>query len=94
MDNNVTRTIERLKTVGFTGLLALPPYSDEVVRSGRAKKKIGIWKEQESSDRLKIVVQAYRHYFLGIGRMYAMGFVIDSNDRTTDLTPEQIYEYS
>lgn len=54
---------------------------------------LAIWKEVVNGDELKVVVQTYRHWFLGLGKMDAGGFTMNDAGVVRDLKREDLYEF-
>lgn len=93
MNNIVNDRVEALKQKSFSELSLLDNYQCEKSKEEGVKVTIGIWKDEVGEGELRIVVQCYRHWILGIGRMSAAGFLIDSRGYTVDLEKEDIYDF-
>ena len=93
MNSIVNDRIETLKQKPFSELSLLDNYQCVKSKEEGANVTIGIWKDEVGEGELRIVVQCYRHWILGIGRMSAAGFLIDSHGHAVDLKKEDIYDF-
>lgn len=94
MRNLIDARISELKAMSYEDLVCLAPYRDERVIVGNRKVTIAIWKDVVEGQKLRIVVQAYRPFILGFGRMDARGFLVDSSGKLTDLVGDEMYDFS
>jgi hypothetical protein len=85
--------LSELRQKSFTELLQLEDYQGEKVKKNGKTFTVAIWKDVMNEHKLRIVVQVYRYWFLGIGRMDAKGFIIDDTGKVEDLSKEAIYEF-
>jgi len=93
MSELIERRLRELKQKPFTELARLPQYQGEKGTDGGKTVIVAVWKDTIDEHRLRIVVQTYRHWFLGIGSMNARGFKIDDNGNISDLATKEIYEF-
>lgn len=94
MTNVLESRLFELKEKSFKELSQLQPYQVEKVTRRGKTTTLSIWKDDISEAELRIVVQLYRHLFLGIGRMEADGFCINRNGSIRKLSKQEIYEFS
>lgn len=85
--------LSSLKKKSFIELSQLEGYHGEKVVKNRKSYTISVWKDTISSDELRVVVQVYRYWFLGIGQMDADGFTINRKGKISDLTRMELYEF-
>lgn len=86
--------ISELKKKSFAELFQLENYQGEKVIHNGKSFTVAVWKDTISSDELRVVVQIYRYWFLGIGKMYADGFKINKENALSTLTKEELYEFT
>ena len=86
--------LSSLKEKPFDELSELAPCQSEKVNRDGKVFTLSIWKDQISNEEIRIVVQIYRHLFLGIGRMAADGFRIEKSGARKKLSREELYEFS
>ena len=86
--------LKELKQKSFRELALLPQYEGEKSTSGGKVITVSVWKEMPDEHQIQIVVQGYRHWFLGIGYMHAQGFIIDDRGNMRDLATKEIYEFT
>ena len=85
----VSSKLASLSEKSFDELAALPEQSSEEIDLHGTKVTLGVWHEVLSSDEHLIAVQAYRRGMLGIGRMYADGFAVNSQNEQRQLTHDE-----
>jgi hypothetical protein len=83
-----------LKKKSFSELSQLAPYQAEKIRQGKKLFTVAIWKDSVNETELRVVIQVYRPFFLGIGRMAADGFRIQKNNAVEGLSREELYEFT
>jgi hypothetical protein len=84
--------IAALKSLAPSALRALPnSQSEDVVVRGK-KVMLTVYRDSWGG-RTLIVVQLYRHIFLGYGRMYVLGFNLGNDGTITEAKPEMLYDY-
>jgi hypothetical protein len=93
MERAYSARIASLKTVNFTELCQLPEYSHAVHKIGKWEYSISTYFKKLAQNKAQIVVQAYHHAFLGIGTMWADGFIMTDKGETTPLPDETRWEY-
>ncbi|WP_447896503.1 hypothetical protein [Stenotrophomonas acidaminiphila] len=91
MNTLIESNLVALKKQSFPELEKLPSHQG---KKFDGKITLSVWKDTTTNQELRIVVQAYRHLILGIGRMEAKGFVISRAGEISDLTKEEIYEFT
>lgn len=93
MNNLIESRLSELKKKSFLALLELENYQAEKVVEDGKNVTVAIWKDVVGENELRIVVQTYRHWFLGIGKMDAEGFKVNKSGVVIDLKKEEIYEF-
>ncbi len=88
-----TRRIEQLRLLSFAEVAALPERQDdgELVRDREVA--VATYFDRLPDGRIRVVVQAYFHRFLGIGTMTADGFVIARDNTRTPVPQEMMWEF-
>ena len=87
------RCIERLRALSFAELGALPEVHEETKRVGKRDVKVATYRDVLPDGRLRIMVQAYLHRFLGIGSITAYGFIVESDGTQSAVRQEMIWEF-
>ena len=64
------------------------------VPSELSKCQFTLFKDTQSGGRLRIAVQVYRHYILGIGRMWADGFFVDQDSKIDRFTERDTWDFT
>lgn len=91
----VDRKLVELKGKPLDFLRGLEPCQVEPIPiSGRRSAKLAVWKDEISPGTTRVVVQGYRPYFLGVGKMMAKGFAVDSSGTVRDLAQDELYEFT
>lgn len=93
MKDLIEMRLSELKQKSFTELLQLGDYQGEKVKKNGKAFTVAVWKDEVSDNELRIVVQVYRYWFLGVGKMEAEGFRIDNTGKVDNLSKEEIYEF-
>jgi hypothetical protein len=93
MRSLIQEVADDLKRRGFEELAALPAHSSTKREIEGKAVTVSIWRDQISNMELQIVVQGYRHWALGIGKMDAIGFQISKNGDFRELRRDEIYEF-
>jgi hypothetical protein len=79
MAATVQNRIDELSRKSFAELSTLPEEARERIVDNGKSSTLTIWHDPLGSGEHRIVVQMYRPGFLGIGRMFAEGFVVGSD---------------
>lgn len=87
------KRLSDLKKKSYVELLQLESYQGEKVTQNGKTYTVAVWKDATDNDELRVVVQVYRYWFLGIGKMDADGFRINSEDKISNLKNEELYEF-
>ena len=87
------KRLSNLKKKSFIELSQFEGYQGEKSVQNGKSFTIAIWKDAINDNELRIFVQIYRHCFLGIGKMDADGFRINSEGKISDLTKEELYDF-
>ncbi len=93
MNDLIESRLSELKEKPFAELSELDAYQAEKVRKGGKVITVAVWKDMVGGSELQIVVQTYRRWFLGIGKMDAEGFKVNDCGVVQDLKKEEIYEF-
>lgn len=93
MNELMKRYLSDLKIKNFMELSQLENYQGEKIIHNKKSYTISIWKDMINNNELHIVVQIYRYWFLGIGKMEADGFKINRDGNISDLTKKELYEF-
>ena len=83
------RRVERLRRLSFAEVSALPERVDETDAVRDREVAVATYRDGLPDGRIRVVVQAYFHRFLGIGTMTADGLIIAPNG-TRDSVPEEM----
>ncbi len=86
--------LSNLKRKSFNELSQLEKYHEEKIIRGRNSGTIAIRRDKISNKELRIVIQIYCHWILGIGNMYADGFRINSKGKANKLTEEELCDFT
>lgn len=85
--------LDELRQCSFSQLAALPPVDTSALKSDGKRITLTVWKDAIGESRLRVVVQVYRPWRLGVGRMNAMGFEIERGHSPRDLLTEELFEF-
>jgi hypothetical protein len=77
VDQFLRTRLNGLKEKSFAELSQLVPYQGERSIDGGKSYTVSVWRDSLGEGQIRIVVQVYRYFFLGIGHMTADGFRID-----------------
>jgi hypothetical protein len=88
-----TRRVERLRLLSFVEIAALPIRQDDVEQVRDREVAVATYRDSLPDGRIRIVVQAYFHRFLGIGTMAADGFIIAPDNTRTPVPQEMMWEF-
>jgi hypothetical protein len=94
LDQLVRSRLNGLRQKSFAELSQLPPYQGERSTEGGKPYTVSVWKDSLDERQIRIVVQVYRHFFLGIGHMRAEGFRIDENGTIRELSKRELYAFT
>ena len=83
----------KLKSKSFYDLSKLEDYHEEKIIKGENSGTIVTKKDTINDEQLRVVIQIYCDWILGIGNMYADGFRIKSNGEINNLTEEELFEF-
>jgi hypothetical protein len=88
-----TRLVKRLRQLTFAEVSALPQRQDEMEAVRDREIAVATYREILPDGRIRVVVQAYLHRFLGIGTMAADGFLIAPDGTHTPVPQEMMWEF-
>lgn len=94
IDATVRERLNILSSKTFAELSELPGQSSEEIVLQGTKLILSVWHDVLTSQDHRIVVQAYRPGVLGIGRMHADGFAVNSLNERRTLTVEEWAPFS
>lgn len=94
MDDLIEIRLSELKKKSFAELLLLEDYQGEKIEKRGKKFTVSVWKDQLSDSKLRIVVQVYRYWFLGIGKMDAEGFEINNEGKINSIRKTDMFEFT
>ena len=82
-----------LKQKTFSELVKLPESEGERVKHRSRNVTVTVWKDAVAANSVRVVVQVYQHFILGVGRMDAAGFCMDDQGLITDVDPDDLDEF-
>jgi len=82
-----------IKRKSFTELSQLEDYQEEKIVEDKNSCSMIILKDTINDSELRIVIEIYCHWILGIGNMYADGFRKNSEGKISNLTEEELYDF-
>ena len=88
-----TRRVEAFRRLCFAELAALPVRQDETESLHGKEVATATYRETLPDGRIRIVVQAYHHRFLGIGTITADGFIIARDGTRAEIPEEMMWEF-
>ena len=88
-----TRRVDALRQLSFAEIAALPERQDESESITGREIATATYRDALPDARIRIVVQAYHHRFLGIGTMTADGFIIAADGTRTPVPEEMMREF-
>ena len=88
------RELERLSNMSLREAMQLPEYQELQQTLGEKKRSLSLYAIPNAEDgTVKVVLQNYRHRFLGIGYMIADGFLFAPDGKVNRLPEEELWEY-
>jgi hypothetical protein len=88
------RRAEQLRQLSFAEVSALPERLDESASVHDREISVAVWRDVLADGRIRVVVQAYFHRFLGIGTMAADGFIIAVDGTQSPVPQEMMWEFT
>ena len=85
--------LSEIKRKSFTELSQLEDYQEEKIVEDKNSCSMIILKDTINDSELRIVIEIYCHWILGIGNMYADGFRKNSEGKIKNLTEEELYDF-
>ena len=85
--------LSEIKRKSFTELSQLEDYQEEKIVEGKNSCSMVILKDTINDSELRIIIEIYCHWILGIGNMYADGFRKNSEGKISNLTEEELYDF-
>lgn len=90
----VSNKLADLSAKSLDELAALPDQSNEEIDLDGTKVALAVWHDVLPSKEHLIAVQAYKPGKLGVGRMHADGFVVNSRNEKRKLTEDEWAPFS
>jgi len=88
------RELERLSNLSVSEAMELPEYQELKETLVEKNRSLSLYAVPNPDDgTVKVVLQNYRHKFLGIGYMIADGFLFESDGKVSQLPEEELWEY-
>ena len=88
------RELERLSLLSLEEARGLPEYQEPEETVGQKGRTLDLYAIPNSDNgTVKVVLQNYRHRFLGIGYMVADGFIFEADGKVSPLPEEELWEY-
>ena len=94
VSEKVSARLKELWEMNSAALRILPLYSEEQFDTNGKTQRLGIFRDTKSNGETLMVVQCKNTYFLGFGRMYVEGFVVDKSDQHREANEEDLWKYS
>mgnify|MGYP001286519177 CR=1 FL=1 len=89
----IQEVADELKQKSFEELSEIPEHASTKRKVEGKAVTVSVWRDRVSDSELQIVVQGYRHFALGIGKMDAIGFQMTRNGDLRELRRDEIYEF-
>lgn len=89
----IQEVADELKQKSFDELWAISEHASTKRNYEGMSVTVSIWRDRLSDTELQIVVQGYRHFALGIGKMDAVGFQVNRSGDLRELRRDEIYEF-
>jgi hypothetical protein len=90
----VSDKLAALSAMSYDEIAALPNHSEESMDLDGTRIALAVWHDILPSNEHPISVQAYKPGKLGIGRMHADGFVVNSGNQQRSLTQDEWAPFS
>lgn len=83
--------LTELKKKSFTELSQLEDYQEEKIVHNEHPYTMAIWKDAISDIELRVVIQIYCYWILGIGNVHTDGFRANTEGKISNLTEKDVY---
>ena len=93
ISERVNLRIEELRALSPEEQRNLPTYTEERFEVGGKAQVLGIYRDTTSRGEVLIVVQCKNTRILGIGYMYAKGFVVNESGQIREAEEELMWDY-
>jgi hypothetical protein len=93
VSEKVHSTIESLKSKGARSLRELPAESIEELEVGDKKLTFCVYRDQLQNSETLIIAQCKNTRFLGYGKMFAEGIVVNEAGNIRDAEEKLLWEY-
>ena len=90
----IQEVADRLKQKSFDELLDVAEHASTKSSFEGMAVTVSIWRDRVGDEEIQIVVQGYRHFVLGVGKMDAVGFHLTRNGEVRELRREELYEFT
>ena len=90
----VREKLRQLELMSYSDVATLPKVRTEEVIINDKKLILSVWHDSLDNGAHLVAVQAYKPWFLGIGRMVADGFVINSDSTRRALSQSEWAEFT
>jgi hypothetical protein len=91
--HRIERYLSELRRYRFEELVQMRSHVAKDRENGKKRESVAVWIDRIDGDCVRIVVQLYQRWFLGVGRMYAVGFKMFDDGTTIPLNIEELYEF-
>jgi len=81
--------LAELRGFPYSKLQALPKSCQEAI-PGVTRSGVQVWIEEQQDKSLKVTVQAFKSYFLGLGTSQIGGFRLSKDGSMTNLKPSEL----
>ena len=85
--------LSEIKRKSFTELSQLEDSQEEKIVEDENSCTMTILKDTINDSELRIVIEIYCYWILGVGNMYADGFRKNSEGKISNLTEEELYDF-
>ncbi len=93
MMHTLDTQVEQIRQMSLSEIKNLPEYSDREVHAYGKVFTLATWKKERPEEMVSVVAQVYYRGILGIGTMWADGYLIDKNGEFKPLPDEIRWEY-
>jgi len=85
--------MRELMNQSFEELILLEAHHGVRLEGGRRGIVLSVWKDMLGEDEVQIVVQAYKPWILGFGKMNAQGFRMRRSGKIQELDSIELYDF-
>ncbi len=91
---HIDELLRELKSQPLESLRQLPEMQQSDVRLAKGAHTIAVWRDALEDGSVRVVVQGYKPWILGMGSMTAKGFVVSAQTGIRDLNPEELWDFT